>query len=209
MLKKRKPNIGIVEDDENYKKEIESILVKKNNVFSFHSAEELLQYPHISKLDLIYADIGLPRMNGIELTGIIIAKFPKMKIVILSGMNSDELIFKSIRFGSLGFIHKSDLKDINEITEQILKGGAIISPSIAVRVLHSFRKDKETVEIENLTVREKQVLDQILSGLSTKECAELMSLSEFTLRTHIRNIYSKLQVKNRVELMRKASELGI
>ncbi|MCC6275334.1 MAG: response regulator transcription factor [Leptospiraceae bacterium] len=205
---KKKLSIGIIEDDENYKMEIIKILSKKYKIDSYSSAEDFLQDENISRLDLIFADIGLPKMNGVELTGILTAKFPKMKIVILSGMNSDEMIFKSIRLGALGFIHKSDLKDINEVTEQILNGGAIISPSIAVRVLHSFRKETEFVKTETLTHRERQVLDQILSGQSVKECADFLGLSEFTLRTHIRNIYKKLQVKSRIELVRKAAEFG-
>ena len=91
----------------------------------------------------------------------------------------------------------------------VLSGGGVMSPSIAVRVAKSFQKAIPTNPQESLSIREKQILDEISNGATAKSVAQKLAVSESTIRTHIRSIYEKLQVNSRAKMVKKAGELGL
>ena len=91
----------------------------------------------------------------------------------------------------------------------VLSGGGVMSPSIAVRVAMSFQKAMPNNPQESLSIREKQILDEISNGVTAKSVAQKLAVSESTIRTHIRSIYEKLQVNSRAKMVKKAGELGL
>lgn len=160
-------------------------------------------------LDALLMDIEMPFLNGIETTLAVKQKYPQIKIIMLTVFDNDENIFNAIKAGADGYL----LKDVNphELFNGIvdtLNGGAAMNPSIALKTLKLLRnpvdfKDVSKEEI-NLTNREVEVLEQLSKGLSYKVIADNLFLSPSTVRKHIENIYSKLQVHSKLEAVQKA-----
>jgi DNA-binding NarL/FixJ family response regulator len=160
-------------------------------------------------IDLILMDIEMPDCNGIEATKIIKSKYPQIKIIMLTVFDNDENIFNAIKAGADGYL----LKEVNpnELYGGIIEtinGGAAMNPSIAMKTLKLLRnpiefENKEQEEIK-LTSREIEVLEQLSKGLNYNVIAENLFLSPSTVRKHIENIYTKLQVHNKLEAIHKA-----
>lgn len=161
-------------------------------------------------IDMILMDIEMPKMNGIEATQIIKQKYPQIKIIMLTVFDNDENIFNAIKAGADGYLLKEvNPRDLQQGIIETINGGATMTPSIAMKTLKLFRNpiDFETVipkEEINLTPREIEVLEQLSKGLKYKNIAENLFLSEGTIRKHVENIYTKLQVHNKLEAIQKA-----
>jgi len=161
-------------------------------------------------IDLILMDIEMPKMNGIEAVNIVKQKYPQIKIIMLTVFDNDENIFKSIKAGADGYLLKEvNPKDLHQGIIETINGGATMTPSIAMKTLKLFRNstafenipDKEEY---NLTPREIEVLEQLGKGLKYNAIAENLFLSAGTIRKHVENIYTKLQVHNKLEAIQKA-----
>lgn len=169
---------------------------------------EKLEMNH--NVDLILMDIEMPKMNGIEATEIIKTKYPHIKIIMLTIFDNDENIFKSIKAGADGYLLKEvSPNDLNQGIIETLNGGAIMTPSIALKTLKLFRnpiefETKNNCEEIKLTTREIEVLEQLSKGLKYNNIADNLILSLGTVRKHVENIYTKLQVHNKLEAIQKA-----
>jgi len=161
-------------------------------------------------VDLLLMDIEMPKMNGIEATTIIKQRYPQIKIIMLTVFDNDENIFKSIKAGADGYLLKEvNPKDLRQGIIDTLSGGATMTPSIALKTLKLFRNpmafeavpDDDSVK---LTTRETEVLEQLSKGLKYNLIADNLFLSVGTVRKHIENIYTKLQVHNKLEAIQKA-----
>lgn len=211
IMKNSEIKVGIVENDESFKEQILKTLEsipEIGGVFHWGSAESFWEDEKGRSLDIIFLDIMLAEMNGVELAGKISARDPEIAKIMLSNMNSDELIYESLKNGAIGYILKSELKDIADVVDTILKGGAIITPTIAFRVLNSFKQKDYSGEFK-LTPKEKQILDEMVKGKTIGRVAEFLKVSKYTVQHHVKNIYKKLNVHNRAELVRKASDIGL
>jgi len=161
-------------------------------------------------VDLILMDIEMPKMNGIEATNTIKQKYPQIKIIMLTVFDNDENIFKSIKAGADGYLLKEvNPKDLQQGIIDTLNGGATMTPSIALKTLKLFRNPVDFESATNseeiqLTAREIEVLEQLSKGLKYHLIAENLFLSVGTIRKHIENIYTKLQVHNKLEAIQKA-----
>lgn len=161
-------------------------------------------------VDLILMDIEMPKMNGIEATEQVKNRYPNIKIIMLTVFDNDENIFKSIKAGADGYLLKEvNPKDLQQGILETLNGGATMTPSIAMKTLKLFRNPMsfESVvdsETYNLTSREIEVLEQLSKGLKYNIIADNLFLSAGTIRKHVENIYTKLQVHNKLEAIQKA-----
>lgn len=161
-------------------------------------------------LDLILMDIEMPKMDGIEATAIIKSKFPQIKIIMLTVFDNDENIFKAIKAGADGyFLKEVNPQELYNGIQETLSGGAGMTPSIALKTLKLLREplvfdDSITKEEISLTSREIEVLEQLSKGLKYNAIAENLFLSPGTIRKHVENIYTKLQVHNKLEAIQKA-----
>lgn len=173
-----------------------------------HEIIEKLEKNH--NLDLILMDIEMPKMDGIEATAIIKSKFPQIKIIMLTVFDNDENIFKAIKAGADGyFLKEVNPQELYNGIQETLSGGAGMTPSIALKTLKLLREplvfdDSITKEEISLTTREIEVLEQLSKGLKYNAIAENLFLSPGTIRKHVENIYSKLQVHNKLEAIQKA-----
>lgn len=166
-------------------------------------------------LDLILMDIEMPGMNGIEATEAVKAKYPHIRIIMLTVFDNDENIFKSIKAGADGYLLKEvNPKDLHQGIVETMNGGATMTPSIALKTLKLFRNPIEfenSIQSEevNLTTREIEVLEQLSKGLKYNAIAENLVLSVGTIRKHVENIYTKLQVHNKIEAIQKAKNSNL
>ena len=163
-------------------------------------------------IDVILMDIDMPVLNGIEATEIIKNKYPHIKIIMLTVFDNDENIFNAIKAGADGYLLKEvEPKTWYEGIIDTLNGGAAMNPSIALKTLKLLRNpidldNKKEEEIIKLSAREIDVLEQLSKGLNYINIAENLFLSPATVRKHIENIYTKLQVHNKLEAVQKAKK---
>ena len=167
------------------------------------------------KPDLILMDVQMPGMDGIEAVRQIKQVLPETIIVMLTVRGDDEMLFEALKNGAQGYL----LKDIQsqymlEMLRGALRGEAALSPNLAGRVLSEFRRlskggASEKEDDGGLTEREQQVLLQASKGATDKEIAAALNISLNTVKTHIRNILSKLYVRTRREATRAAQAKGI
>jgi len=202
-------NIGIVENDELFREEVIRrlrLLPGAPIAHGWPSAEQFLRDPAHKEIDLLFLDIMLSGITGIDLVRILSEKHPEMHVVMLTNMNSDAMIFDSIKSGALGYILKSELGNLAEIVEVIGEGGATITPTIALRVISSFHKTA-VHDGPALTDREKQVLQLMIKGKTIRSVSDFLGLSQHTIHGYVKSIYKKLNVHNRAQLATRAQEL--
>lgn len=170
------------------------------------------------KPDLILMDIQMSTMDGLESTRQIKQILPDTTIVVLTVRDDDEKLFEALKSGAQGYL----LKDIRshkmvEMLQSAMNGEAAITPSLAGRVLAEFRRmslnqsgsSNADHEDNSLTERELEVLSLVAKGASDKEVAEKLFVSLNTVKTHIRNILSKLRVDSRKEAAKLAQSKGL
>jgi len=156
---------------------------------------------------VVLMDIQMPGMNGIEGVKIIKANFPETKIIMQTVVEDDDKIFASICGGASGYLLKNTtparlLQAIVEVHE----GGAPMTPVIAQKVLDKFRRQSPVLskELNDLSLREKEILECLVEGMSYKMIASSCKISIDTVRFHIRHIYEKLHVGSKSEAVSKA-----
>lgn len=160
--------------------------------------------------DVVLMDINMPGIMGIEATRLIKLQHPEIKILMQTSFDSDENIFGSLKAGAEGYLLKSASADkILKAIEDVFQGGAIMTPSIALRVIRYFQPAEKSVNSYNLTSRETTVLALLSEGFSYKMIASKMEISYYTVNAHIRKIYEKLQVNSSAEAVSLALKSGI
>ena len=163
-----------------------------------------------ANVDLILMDIEMPLMNGIFATEFVKNRYPQIKILILTVFDNDENIFNAIKAGADGYLLKeTSPQELQRSIVEVLEGGAAMSPSIAFKTLKLLRnpqefENKKCEEEIKLSPREIEVLQQLSRGLNYNIIAQNLFLSPSTIRKHIENIYTKLQVHNKLEAIEKA-----
>jgi len=212
VLGNKNISVGIVENDENYLGNlIYSLraLPYINSIRNWRSAEEFWSDGRNKKMDLIIIDTGLPGINGIDLAGLLTYHRPDLFKIILTSINNDEQIIQSLKYGCVGYIDKLELENMGKTIETIFAGGVILSPAIALQIMNHFSKTEIIRKQTPLTSRERQVLELMATGYKPVKVSELLDISLLTVRTHLRNIYQKLNLTNQQDLLRKAISLGI
>ena len=169
------------------------------------SPHDILQSDVCNELDVCLVDINLEsNIDGIEF--IARAKYlnPNIMFLVLTVFEDHETVFKALTAGALGYILKSSSKsEIIQAIFDIYNGGSPMTQSIARKIVTSFSKPSIRKESDDLTTREKEVLDWIAKGKLEKEVADILGISLKTVKNHISNIYAKLQVHTRVEALNK------
>ncbi len=166
--------------------------------------------------DLILMDVQMPGLDGIEATRRIKAALPQITVVMLTVRDDDEKLFQALKSGAQGYL----LKDIRSremlaLLRGALNGEAALSTQLAGRVLQEFRRLSSQTPLEagddfsTLTSREMEVLDLAARGAADKEIAEQLTISLHTVKSHMRNILSKLHVNTRREAARLARHKGL
>lgn len=200
----------IVEDDKDVREGLKYLLnldsqIRVINVY--RNAEKVIDALEITRTpNIILMDIGLPKMDGIEATRIIKKRYPEISILILTIFEEEDKILRAIRAGADGYILKNTKGiDLVEQIKNLYSGGSPISPIVARKILHKVqREEEETVRREyNLTRREKEILKGIIKGYTYREVAEEYNIACSTVKKHVLHIYRKLDVRSKVEFVKK------
>lgn len=157
--------------------------------------------------DLVLMDIGLPELDGIEVTRRIKSALPATRVLILTAYENDDFLFASLAAGADGYCLKTTgLKDLRVAIHAISQGAGWLDPLIARRVLASAKQPAPKVSKYGLSSRELEVLELLVQGASNKEIAETLLISVETVKTHVRHILEKLMVADRTQAALKAVE---
>ncbi|MEO0683995.1 MAG: response regulator transcription factor [Cyanobacteria bacterium J06649_11] len=207
-------HIAIIEDDPKIRN-LYKELINLQQGFSCHhlyeSVEEALkELPHFPYIDVVLIDIGLPGVQGDE--GIRLLKqqagCEKMNFIVVTVQEDDEVIFRALKNGAVGYLLKnSGIQIVLTAIEQANSGGAPMSMKIARKVLTHFHQFPTTKN--PLTPKETKVLKLLGSGKVPKEIAGIMEITYEGVRSHNRNIYKKLEVSSRGELLAEAKRRGL
>ena len=158
--------------------------------------------------DVVLIDVVMPNQDGIETTRDIKNAYPNVGVVVLSGHDEQQFIFDALKAGASGYLLKTaDLEEVVSTVRSVAAGQAKIDPSVAAKVLdefQSYQKAEVSEVFQPLTPREREILSLMSEGLPNKTIAARLSISERTVTTHVANIYSKLQVNNRVSAIQEA-----
>jgi DNA-binding NarL/FixJ family response regulator len=194
----------------NYAEDIEVVGLARNGREALDKAAAL-------RPDIVLMDVHMPVMDGVEATGRLIERQPRVRILILSTYDEDEYVRKALKQGAAGYL----LKDISptELIASIraLKGGAVqISPQIVAKLMKSViaeepspaREIAERLEwFKSLTPREREVFTLIAKGYDNAQIAEELHMAEHTVRNHVSMIYSKLGVQDRFQIIQLANTI--
>lgn len=202
--------VGIVEDNKKIRDLIQRYLDMQDELVcpvAVDTVEEMMDYlEEHKKPDVILMDIQLPGMSGIEGIGLIKEKYPEIEIIMLTVYHDSHKIFNSLCAGASGYLLKhTSLPEIKNSILNLLEGGAPMSPQIARKVINHFQDQQPKKNSDSdLTPREHDIVNGLVDGLSYKMIADRYDISIDTVRAHIRNIYKKLHVNSKAEVIAKS-----
>jgi len=177
------------------------------------TGEEAIEKALSLQPDVILMDLNMPGVNGIEATRRIIAEIPHVSILVLTMFDDDDSVFAPMRAGARGYLLKgAEGEETVRAISVVNNGEAIFSPSITRRMMQYFGASRPTALPQlfpDLTEREREILTLIAQGYTNPAIAEKLVLSPKTVRNHVSNIFSKLQVAGRAEAIIRARDAGM
>ncbi|MEW6086085.1 MAG: response regulator transcription factor [Chloroflexota bacterium] len=211
-----KTSILIADDEPAFRSGLRALLKSADELALVGDAEtgsEAIRLAAELQPDIILMDINMPGVNGIEATRRILNTSPHIGILILTMFEDDDSVFAAMRAGARGYLLKGTLKaEILRAIQTVGGGGVVFGAAIAQRMMRYFAgvKPIESSDLfPELTDREREILGLIAEGRNNNEIAQRLVLSGKTIRNHITNIFSKLQVADRAQAIVRAREAGL
>lgn len=182
------------------------------------NGREVVEAVRKNRPDVILMDVRMPEMDGVQCTKIIKETYPNIKIIVLTTFDDDEYIFNALKYGACGYLLKGvSMNELVKAIHTVVNGGAMINPDIAIKVFKLFSQMAQgevTVQADSkknaadLCNTEWNIIKYIGLGLSNKEIAKKLSLSEGTVRNYISIILNKLDFRDRTQLAIWAVQTG-
>jgi DNA-binding NarL/FixJ family response regulator len=196
--------VGIVEDNKTLREGFETLLNRTPGfqcVCTCGTVAEALKMIPRAQPDVVLMDIQLPDSTGVECTAKIKEQMPGIHIVIVTVYEDSERIFQALRAGACGYLLKrAQPEKIIAAIQEAHEGGVPMTPEIARKVIGQFRHQTATAtQLENLSDREKEVLELVMHGLGNKAIADRLGVTVAAVKWHLQHIYEKLHVHSRTE----------
>jgi DNA-binding NarL/FixJ family response regulator len=211
-----KTSILIADDEPAFRSGLRALLKSANELALVGDAAtggEVIRLAADLQPDMILMDINMPGVNGIEATRRILNTSPHIGILILTMFEDDDSVFAAMRAGARGYLLKGALKaEILRAIQTVSGGGVVFGAAIAQRMMRYFAGIKPVGPADlfpELTDREREILSMIAQGRNNAEIAQRLTLSGKTIRNHITNIFSKLQVADRAQAIVRARDAGL
>jgi DNA-binding NarL/FixJ family response regulator len=210
--------ILLVDDHVLFRKGIASLLTGREDITIVGEAsdgDEAVILAEQTLPDVILMDVNMPRQNGIETVKIVKRELPHIQIVMLTVSDDDNDLFEAIKSGAKGYLLKNlEPQELYTMLDRLRQGEAPISGAMAAKILREFRQpdhnqSKQAEAVDELTAREVEVLEQVVTGASNKEIADILHITENTVKIHLRNILEKLHVQNRIQAAVYAVRQGL
>ncbi|MDA8144477.1 MAG: response regulator transcription factor [Thermaerobacter sp.] len=175
-------------------------------VGSCGSGEEALETARRVRPQVVLLDVRMPGMGGVEAARLLKRQHPDTAVVILTTFDDDAYVVESLRAGAVAYLLKDlPAQELVDAVRLVHRGGALIPPAIAAKVLGELRAPRP----DPLTPREREILSLLARGLSNREIAAALFLSEGTVKNHISRLYGKLHLRDRVQAVLYAVEQGL
>lgn len=209
----------LVDDQTLIRQGIETLLNAETDIQVVGGAadgDEALALAETLRPDVVLMDVRMPGMDGVSATRELARRLPDTPVIILTTFDDDEYIFEGLKAGARGYLLKDiSSDDMADAVRTVAAGGALIEPSITRRVVAEFSRLAAQGPAgaqdlpEPLTDRESEVLEALAGGLSNREIAQRLVISEGTVKNHVSNILAKLEVRDRTQAVLKAQELDL
>jgi DNA-binding NarL/FixJ family response regulator len=208
----------VVDDDELMRTGLRAVLSSDDRIEVVEEAgdgDQAIRRARRVQPDLVLMDVRMPGRDGISATSELIAASPDSKVVILTTFEEDEYIHGALRAGASGFLLKrTSPEDLIAAVHRIAEGEALLSPSVTRRVIDQMAArplagSGNDPRLDELTPREREVLELIARGLSNREIGAELVVEETTVKTHIKRVLAKLGVRDRVHAVIVAYETGL
>ena len=210
----------IVDDQELFRESLKVVLSVSDNIRvtdAVSGVAQALKSAEQERPDVVLMDMRMPGMDGVEGTRLFKKRWPDIKIIVLTTFDDDDYIFGALKNGASSYLLKgSSISKLSESIRIAYEDGAIMTPTVATKVIHQFshmaqgtsrlQVDKEAVK--DISKSEWQIIQTVGSGMSNKEIAQELSLSEGTVRNSISNILFKLGLRDRTQLAIWAVQTG-
>lgn len=207
----------IVDDDPLVRTALSHFVTRDPEIDVIGEAEsglDAIAFVERDRPDVVMMDVQMPEMNGIEATAAISERWPEVRILAVTTLDGSDTVLPMLSAGASGYMLKdSSAESILAGVREVHSGASSLSPKIASMLIQHVRDEKPTArgldDLEALTDREAEVLDRLAQGMSNAEIAQALIVSEGTVKAHLGRIMSKWQVRDRVQILVTAAQVGL
>ncbi len=204
--------IGIIEDDATIREGLRTFLNKQPDLSCEIVADSLEQFLEAidngQDVEIVLLDIGLPGVSGLDGLRLLKKRLPNARIIMSTGNEESSFIFRAFNLGANGYLLKNKLfLEVKTAINSVQEGNAFLSPIVTRKVIESFNASAQ--EEIDITARERQLVQCLVDGLSYKLIADRLDISIDTVRYHLKNLYKKMHVNSKSEVVSKALQTKI